>query len=231
MDIVRDGEGFYPKSMPGTRPNYRADLEDCLAGVLRSPKKAQQIMQRVFGNGEIRHVGGSGNALRLWLLGNNEFGFSNAQQQALRGALGLGKMVYAMQHETEAITEPNQAAAYFGNAIGWKTTEHFVVLTVNVKHQVLGCETISVGSLSETLAHPREIFQAALRLGASRIFVGHNHPSGNIEPSPEDLTLTRHILKAAQVMGIPVLDHFIVAGTAWRSLRESTMLWAELPQE
>jgi DNA repair protein RadC len=231
MNEVRDGEGFYSRSTPSIRPDYRAELENCLAGVLRSTMKAAQIMRRVFGNSEIRHIGGSGHALRLWLLGENEFGLSDVQKQALRGALGLGKLVYVMQHETEAICEPQQAAAYFMNQIGWKTTEHFAVLMVNVRHQVLGFEAISVGGLSETLAHPREIFQAALRFGASRIFVGHNHPGGSTEPSPEDLMLTRQILKAAQVMGIPVLDHLIVAGTEWRSLRESTGLWAELPQE
>jgi DNA repair protein RadC len=230
MNVAKDGEGFYAKHIVGMRPNYRADLENCLAGVLRSPQKAAEIMGRVFGNAEVRHVGGSSHALRLWLMEPNEFGLSAAQQEALRGALGIGKMMYAMQHETKEICEPEQAAGYFANRIGWQTTEYFAVLAVNVKHEAIGFEVIAQGTLTETLAHPREIFQSALRWGASRIFVGHNHPSGNNEASPEDIILTRQLLQAAQILGIPVMDYIIVSGNDWRSIHSESSLWEELPQ-
>jgi hypothetical protein len=118
MSVVRDAEGFYGGHIVGMRPDYRADLAACLAGVLRSRPKAAKIMQRVFGKGEIRHIGGSGHALRLWLAEPNEFGLSEVQQQALQGALGLGKMLYVMQHETQMIEQPEQAASYFINRIG-----------------------------------------------------------------------------------------------------------------
>jgi DNA repair protein RadC len=199
--------------------------------VLRSRPKAAKIMQRVFGKGEIRHIGGSGHALRLWLAEPNEFGLSEVQQQALQGALGLGKMLYVMQHETQMIEQPEQAASYFINRIGWQTTEHFAVLAVNTKFNPLGFEIVAEGTLTETLAHPREIFQSALRWGASRIFIGHNHPGGSIDPSPEDIKLTRQLLQASQIMGIPILDHIVVSGQQWTSLRTSSGLWEQFPTD
>jgi DNA repair protein RadC len=84
---------------------------------------------------------------------------------------------------------------------------------------------------SETLAHPREIFQSAIRLGAARIIVSHNHPSGSLDASNEDILLTRQLLEAARLLGIPMLDHVIVCKGEFSSIREATQLWSQVPQE
>jgi DNA repair protein RadC len=105
------------------------------------------------------------------------------------------------------------------------------VLAVNTKFNPLGFEIVAEGTLTETLAHPREIFQSALRWGASRIFIGHNHPGGSIDPSPEDIKLTRQLLQASQIMGIPILDHIVVSGQQWTSLRTSSGLWEQFPTD
>ncbi|PMB06601.1 hypothetical protein CEN49_15080, partial [Fischerella thermalis CCMEE 5273] len=80
------------------------------------------------------------------------------------------------------------------------------------------------------LAPPREIFREVIRQGATRLIVAHNHPSGNIEPSSEDIELTRQLLAGAAFLGIPLLDHLILGNGNHQSLREITTLWEECPQ-
>ena len=85
-----------------------------------------------------------------------------------------------------------------------------------------------MGTATETLAHPREVFRSAVQKGCARIVVAHNHPSSQLEPSAEDLALTRQLLEGGQVLGIAVLDHLVLGGGEFRSLRQTTGLWAEV---
>jgi DNA repair protein RadC len=113
----------------------------------------------------------------------------------------------------------------------WESQEKFAVLFLDVKHRYLAKKIISVGTQTETLAHPREIFREALQHRAVRILVAHNHPSGALEPSSEDIDLTRQLLQSAQIMGIPILDHLILGEGQFVSLRQVTTLWSEFTQE
>jgi DNA repair protein RadC len=89
---------------------------------------------------------------------------------------------------------------------------------------------ITIGTATETLASPREIFREIIRQGATRVIVAHNHPSGNVEPSPQDIDLTCQLLAGAQFLDIPLLDHLILGNGNHQSLREITTLWDEYPQ-
>lgn len=97
--------------------------------------------------------------------------------------------------------------------------EHFHALYLDTRRRLLASETISVGTLEASLVHPREVFRPAVRLGASALIVAHNHPSGDPEPSPEDLALTRRLDKAARLLGFRIVDHLIVGEHDWVSLR------------
>lgn len=99
--------------------------------------------------------------------------------------------------------------------------EHFLALYVDVKHRVKHAQVVSVGCLTSSLVHPREVFRAAILAGAVGVILGHNHPSGDPEPSAEDLALTRRLASAGTLLGISVLDH-IILGDKGRtvSLRE-----------
>ena len=112
----------------------------------------------------------------------------------------------------------------------WQTQERFAVLLLDVKHRLIGTQIITIGTATETLAHPRDIFREVIRQAATRVIVAHNHPSGNVEPSPEDIALTRQLLAGAQFLGIPLLDHLILGNGNHLSLRQTTSLWSELPQ-
>ncbi len=112
----------------------------------------------------------------------------------------------------------------------WEPQERFAVLLLDVKNRLIGTQVITIGTATETLASPREIFREIIRQGATRVIVAHNHPSGNVEPSPQDIDLTRQLLAGAQFLDIPLLDHLILGNGNHQSLREITSLWDEYPQ-
>ena len=102
--------------------------------------------------------------------------------------------------------------------------EHFLVLCLKARRQLLRIETVSVGTLSASLVHPREVFAPAISNGAAAVVVVHNHPSGDPSPSAEDREATRRLQRAGELMGIPVADHVIVSESSFFSFRESGLL-------
>lgn len=107
--------------------------------------------------------------------------------------------------------------------------EHFVSLHLNAKNQVIGLHEVSHGTLAASLVHPREVFKAALVANSYAILVCHNHPSGSlVEPSPEDLDVTRLLLRSGKILGVHVIDHLILSpNQGVYSLRENfPQLWA-----
>ncbi|MFN3476453.1 MAG: RadC family protein [Candidatus Methylomirabilales bacterium] len=102
--------------------------------------------------------------------------------------------------------------------------EHVVALYLDARNRVLRKETISIGSLTANLVHPREVFQPAVGLSAASVILVHNHPSGDPTPSQDDLALTRRLMEAGRIMGIEVLDHVIVGAKRFLSLKEEGLL-------
>jgi len=112
------------------------------------------------------------------------------------------------------------AARYFRAALQDGKREEFHAIYLDTKHRVLGARLISLGSLSSSIVHPREVFRPAIRLAASACLVGHNHPSGDPDPSQEDQAVTRRLEEVGRVLGIPLLDHIILGGTHWFSIAD-----------
>lgn len=102
--------------------------------------------------------------------------------------------------------------------------EHFLCLYLNARNQVVNKEVISIGSLSASIVHPREVFRVALHHAVASIILAHNHPSGDVSPSKDDLELTRRLVKAGQLMGIEVLDHLIIGADEFISLKEKGLM-------
>ncbi len=98
--------------------------------------------------------------------------------------------------------------------------ENFVVLILDTKNRVIASPTVAVGTLSQCLVHPREVFRPAVRAGAARILVAHNHPSGDPTPSHEDFTVTKKLAQTGEVLGIELLDHVVVGTNGFYSLKE-----------
>lgn len=102
--------------------------------------------------------------------------------------------------------------------------EHFVVFYLDGHRQVLHQEIVSVGTINASIVHPREVFEPALTHLASQLIVAHNHPSGSVEPSVDDLMVTERLVSAGRILGIEVIDHIIVTRDRYSSLRERGML-------
>jgi len=144
----------------------------------------------------------------------------------------LGKRVFQLRPlERMIVDSPDSAAAALGHELMWQSQERFAIAMLDVKNRLLGTKVITVGTATETLIHPREIFREVIKQGATRLIVAHNHPSGSLEPSPEDIKLTELLLQGAQYLQIPVLDHLILGNGEHQSLRQITDLWERYPQE
>lgn len=102
--------------------------------------------------------------------------------------------------------------------------EHFVALYLDACHRPLYRETVSVGTLTASLVHPREVFAPALERPAAALIVAHNHPSGDPAPSREDRETTRRLCEAGRILGLPILDHLIIASRGYFSFRERGLL-------
>ena len=88
--------------------------------------------------------------------------------------------------------------------------EKFRILLLDTKHKVIGIHTVSIGSLTVSIVHPREVYKAAILANAAAIIGIHNHPSGNPDPSPEDHALTKRLAEAGNILGITLLDHVVI---------------------
>ena len=96
--------------------------------------------------------------------------------------------------------------------------EIFAVMLLNTKNHVIGINVVSVGSLTASIVHPREVFKAACLANATNIILTHNHPSGDPAPSKEDISITSRLVQAGRLMDIPVLDHIIIGDGTGRSM-------------
>ncbi len=108
--------------------------------------------------------------------------------------------------------------------IGMLSREEFRVITLNNKNHVIKKSTVSMGTISEALIHPREIFREAIREAGASIIVAHNHPSGVLTPSREDIAATKRIRDAGAIIGIELLDHVIICATSYLSMKEAGYL-------
>jgi DNA repair protein RadC len=120
---------------------------------------------------------------------------------------------------------PGEAAPMLARYVGESDREVFVIAMLTVRHRVLGLHTVSVGCLTSSLVHPRECFKPAILAGACALVIAHNHPSGDPEPSAEDVALTRRLASAGTLLGIEILDHLVLGeGGRFVSLKERGVL-------
>jgi DNA repair protein RadC len=119
---------------------------------------------------------------------------------------------------------PDDVVDLVGPSIRLEQREHFLVLLLNARHEVQGVELVSVGSLNASIVHPREVFKPAVLASAASIVLVHNHPSGDPEPSEEDLSITKRLVEAGELLGVGVLDHVIVASRGIVSFRSRQLL-------
>lgn len=147
-------------------------------------------------------------------------GFGPARAAVLQAAFELGRRLSAERPLNGRLGGARQALAYLSPWLLGLRQETFVVLCLDNKQRLLRKEVVSRGLVNSALVHPREVFAPAIREGAACILVAHNHPSGDPEPSDEDLAVTKRLEEAGRLLGIRLVDHLIVARSRSISLKE-----------
>jgi DNA repair protein RadC len=124
----------------------------------------------------------------------------------------------------QKVTSPQEIADIFIPILRDDTKERFIVVCLNSSNKIIKHETISIGNLNSSIVHPREIYKVAIDCSSASIILIHNHPSGNPEPSSEDIRITKKIVESGQILDIPVFDHLIIAGETYTSFVEKRLI-------
>ncbi len=152
-------------------------------------------------------------------------GFGQARAAQVLAALEIGRRVLARRPaERCQIASPRDAAHYLMPEFSARPVEQFGVLMLDTRHRVIRTAVLTVGSLDGTAVQPREVFRQALMATAAAVVMFHNHPSGDPQPSGEDVELTRRMVAAGRLMGIEVIDHVVLGDGRYCSLKESGYL-------
>jgi DNA repair protein RadC len=188
-----------------------------------------ELLEAVIGNGngarDVREI--SRDINRLF---NETKGIPSLKELASISGLGDSRAVqilacyemgrrYFAPKEAQTVTRPEDclpALSYIRD----KKQEHFVVITLNGAGEILGNRIITLGLLNHSLVHPREVFADAITDRAASIICAHNHPSGSLEPSSQDIAITTQLKEAGSILGIQLIDHLIITKNAHVSMRE-----------
>jgi DNA repair protein RadC len=122
------------------------------------------------------------------------------------------------------ITSPKDVADIYIPILRDELKENFYILCLSSSNKIMRAEKISMGSLNASLVHPREIFKVAIENSSASIICIHNHPSGNPEPSNEDIAITKKLVEAGKLLDIPLFDHIIIAGNNYTSFVERRLI-------
>jgi DNA repair protein RadC len=148
-------------------------------------------------------------------------GVGPAKAAQIKAAIEFGRrLIVASPEERPKIRSPRDVFNLVGPSLRDERREHFLALLLDTKNGVLRVRTVSVGDLSSSIVHPREVFVEAIRHGAASLIVAHNHPSGDPAPSPEDIAVTRRLVDAGELLGISLLDHVVIGDSRFVSLKE-----------
>jgi len=174
---------------------------------------------------------------RLLSRFGNLKGISEASIEELAGVKGIGpakasqlKAAFELAKRLEDAEEPEKrpivktpedVISVLGGRLKEKKREHFLVVLLDTRGRLIKVSEISVGSLDTSIVHPREVFREALSASAASVIFVHNHPSGEPEPSEDDITLTRRLAEVGELMGISVLDHVITGDRNFQSLKRA----------
>ncbi len=155
----------------------------------------------------------------------SEHGLGRAKASRLLAALELGaRLASEGRGAAPSFRTPADAARHLLARYGSRPVETFGILALDVRHRLRREAVISVGCLTSSLVHPREVFQEAIVARAAALVLFHNHPSGDPEPSAEDVALTRRLASAGTLLGIEVLDHVVLGAGRFVSLKERGVL-------
>ena len=175
-----------------------------LAELVGAPDMAENINDRLESLGGIHGLFLAGaDALESLLTGH--------QLEQVRSLITLMEVWTKTSVFPDVVDSPNALAKAFRRRLAFEPAESFWVVSLDIRRRILCMEQVALGTLTTCLVHPREVFAPALRVRAASIIVVHNHPSGDPSPSLDDMRLTARLRQAGTLLGIPLLEHLVVA--------------------
>lgn len=153
-------------------------------------------------------------------------GIGKDKAATLMAAFEISRRIQSQQKwfSNKKITSPQEIAEIFIPLLRDELKEKFIIVCLNSANKIIKHEVISIGNLNSSVVHPREIFKAAIEQSSASIILIHNHPSGNPEPSNEDISITKQIVDAGKILDIPIFDHIIIAGNTFTSFVEKRLI-------
>ncbi len=152
-------------------------------------------------------------------------GIGKSKACQILAAIELGKRLSRSSLEAKkSIKSPQDVVNIFIDDMRYLEKEYFKVVFLNTKNEIISYETISIGSLNASIVHPREVFNRAIKKSSASLILVHNHPSGNPNPSKEDINITKRLIEAGNIIGIEILDHIIIGDGIYYSLKENSII-------
>lgn len=198
---------------------------ELLAILLRTGMKGKSVINVAydliskFGNLAVLSSKTHSSLMQIEGIGNDKAATMIASFEISRRIQYQGKW-----YSDKKITSPADLAEIFIPLLRDELKENFILVCLNSANKIIKYEKISTGNLNSSVVHPREIFKAALENSSAGVILMHNHPSGNPEPSSEDIAVTKKMVEAGKILDIPVYDHLIIAGSTFTSFVERRLI-------
>jgi DNA repair protein RadC len=219
------------KNLPAAR--YLLPVQKCQEGAEIRSLSDQELLAVIVGTGTrdydvvdlssgmLKSFGGLGGLASAGIrevARNRGIGFAKAVR--IHSAFELGRRVITTPGAAGHLDSPGAVWELLLPYMACLDREEFRVLILNNKNRLLKNAMISAGTISEAIVHPREVFRDAIREGGAAVIVAHNHPTGELTPSREDISTTQRLVEAGRIVGIPVLDHVIITNASYYSFKE-----------
>lgn len=152
-------------------------------------------------------------------------GIGECKAAQIIAAIELGKRIKRIgYYDKVRVTSPEIVADVLIDEMSYLHKEHFKIVILDTKNQIICIENISIGTLNASIVHPRDVFKAAIKNNGNSVILVHNHPSGDTTPSSEDINITKRLVEGGNLMGIKVLDHLIVGNGTYLSMKEKNLM-------
>lgn len=153
-------------------------------------------------------------------------GIGPAKAAQIKAAFELSKRLENSfnNDKKNTVKSPEDAIKAVKNQLKGKKKEHFLLLSLDTRNHLINTHTVSIGSLDSSIVHPREVFKEAISSSAASVIFVHNHPSGDPQPSQDDIKLTKRLVEVGEILGIEVLDHIIICDKEYLSMKTKKLL-------